>query len=115
MPDIWSHDLTGNTRLRVITNYLTRMRYLDEVSQALLLQYKTLTKDTHAKPWFEFIDTKEFGCELMFGHWAALKGNVSSKGIYGLDTGCYFDGTLTAMCIQSKEKFQIVHSAAGKL
>lgn len=109
LPDTWHDDLAGCERLRVITNYLTRMRYLDKKTHALLLQHKTITSAENAVPWFELTIPSYVGCELLFGHWAAMKGNVTTAGIYGLDTGCYFDGTLTAMCLQTKEKHQIVH------
>ncbi len=106
-PSLWCDDIKGHERLRLITNYLTRMRYLDKQSHHLLLQHKTLTDDETASPWFDFVEPRRFGCDLMFGHWAALDGRVSKPGIFGLDTGCYFGGSLTAMCIQTKQKYQV--------
>lgn len=108
-PNLWCESLKGNQRLRLITNYLTRMRYLHKGTHALLLQHKTTSKENNALPWFKLVNTKKLGCYLMFGHWAALKGNVSVPGVYGLDTGCYYDGTLTAMCLQTKKITQVVH------
>jgi bis(5'-nucleosyl)-tetraphosphatase (symmetrical) len=102
-PALWSDELSGGIRLRVLTNYLTRMRYLDKNSQQLLLAYKTLSTDEHVKPWFDFIKPDKLGVELIFGHWAALKGRVNRENIYGIDTGCYFGGPLTALCLQTKQ------------
>ena len=106
-PSLWCDALKGDERLRLITNYLTRMRYLDKHSQHLLLQHKTLTDDANTAPWFQFVDPFHFGSDLIFGHWAALEGRVFKTGIFGLDTGCYFGGPLTAMCIQTKQKYQV--------
>ena len=36
-PSVWNDDLSGMTRLRVITNYLTRMRYCTPESELDLI------------------------------------------------------------------------------
>ena len=44
-------------------------------------------------PWFEFYKGRKL---IVFGHWAAL-GGVVRKNVIGLDTGCVYGGTLTAV------------------
>ena len=106
-PVVWSEDLKAGERLRIITNYLTRMRYLAKDSQQLLLQYNSLTDDQNAAPWFEFIPKKSSLPLLLFGHWAALEGQVKRAGIIGLDTACYYGKWLTALCLQTKKKYKV--------
>jgi len=106
-PSLWGNSITGAERLRLITNYLTRMRYLDKNTQKLLMQYNTLTDDKAAKPWFDFISPDKLKCDLVFGHWAALKGNVNTVNIHALDTGCCYGGVLTALCLQTRQKIQV--------
>ena len=55
-PDLWTDDLTGNERLRCITNYLTRMR-LTNAEGALEFSFKDTLDAPMPEgylPWFEF-------------------------------------------------------------
>jgi bis(5'-nucleosyl)-tetraphosphatase (symmetrical) len=106
-PAKWSEHLKGNERLRVITNYLTRMRYLAKADQRLLLEHKTLTDDDQAVAWFDCVLPLVNDHKLLFGHWAALEGNVHRQDIIGLDTACYYGKALTAYCLQTGELTQV--------
>ena len=95
-PDVWHDDLKGPERLRVITNYLTRMRFCDDNGQ---LELKTKDKKTIPqpfKPWFEHC-RNEKNIKIIFGHWAALKGNPCGPQRFALDTGYVWGGTLRMM------------------
>jgi bis(5'-nucleosyl)-tetraphosphatase (symmetrical) len=107
-PDSWSEDLTGMDRLRVITNYFTRMRFCDAQGR-LELSYKgTLAQaPKHLYPWYEVPHRKEIDVDLIFGHWAALMGQCPHPKIHALDTGCFWGGQLTALRLQDKRRFAV--------
>lgn len=107
-PDIWSDDLVGLDRLRVITNYFTRMRYCDAHGR-LDLGYKgTLSKaPNHLYPWFAVPCRKEIEMDIVFGHWAALMGRSSHPRIHAIDTGCLWGGQLTALRLQDRQRFSV--------
>jgi bis(5'-nucleosyl)-tetraphosphatase (symmetrical) len=107
-PNFWSNGLTGVDRLRLITNYFTRMRFCD-VQGRLNLSYKGTLKDAPANlyPWYQVPQRKEIPMEIVFGHWAALQGICSNPRIYALDTGCVWGGQLTALRLQDKQRFAV--------
>ncbi|KTD49331.1 symmetrical bis(5'-nucleosyl)-tetraphosphatase [Legionella quateirensis] len=107
-PDIWSDDLTGMDRLRVITNYFTRMRFCDDQGR-LELNYKgTISKaPAHFHPWYEAPGRKEITADIVFGHWAALMGLCPNPRIHAIDTGCLWGGELTALRLQDKQRFSV--------
>ena len=105
-PHHWDDDLTGFDRLRTITNYFTRMRFCTE-NGALQLTNKGKKATSGLHPWFELTRQAPLKSTLVFGHWAALEGQVNKKEIYALDTGCYWGGALSAMCLQNKDLFRI--------
>ncbi len=41
----------------------------------------------------------------VIGHWAWLMGETGAKNLFALDTGCVWGGTLTAMDIDTHERF----------
>ncbi len=94
LPAKWSADLMGNKRLRVITNYLTRMRFISK-SGELELAAKCTPSDAPSgyKPWFQF--ERQDSIRIVFGHWAALMGKTSNTRFEALDTGCIWGGCLT--------------------
>jgi bis(5'-nucleosyl)-tetraphosphatase (symmetrical) len=108
-PATWSESLTGMTRLRVITNYLTRMRFCT-ASGELDLQSKRATPDAEAlsthgpdlAPWFTHRDPESSGEKILFGHWASLQGHTGSDRIIGLDTGCVWGGTMSLYALESR-------------
>lgn len=102
-PETWSDDLSGTERLRVITNYFTRMRFITEQGALDFAAKESIESAPRGyRPWFEFeVRRKE---KLVFGHWAALEGKTNVSGIEALDTGCVWNGALTAMNVDTGER-----------
>ena len=99
-PCIWQDDLSGLTRLRVITNYLTRMRYctrkgkLDLINKGATPDQDVL-KGKKVAPWFSYPERLTKNDTIIFGHWASLEGVTDSDKTIGLDTGCVWGNQLT--------------------
>ena len=106
-PTQWSKNLSGMTRLRVITNFLTRMRYcLPDGSLELTQKVAIGQQPSQLTPWFE-LERKPLGCELIFGHWASLEGRCFVDDIFAIDTGCVWGGLLTALRLEDKTYFHV--------
>jgi bis(5'-nucleosyl)-tetraphosphatase (symmetrical) len=107
-PDHWSANLKGADRLRVICNYFTRMRFCDAQGH-LLLSYKgTIDKaPANLYPWYLLPKRHDIEADIVFGHWAALKGECSHPRIHAMDTGCLWGGPLTALRLQDKHRFTV--------
>jgi bis(5'-nucleosyl)-tetraphosphatase (symmetrical) len=102
-PDKWSDGLKGMDRLRFAINALTRLRICTRDGR-VDLKMKGGTKDIRApfKPWFEWDNRESRGQRVIFGHWSAL-GFVHTQGVVGLDTGCVWGGSLTALDIDAAD------------
>lgn len=95
-PSKWSKSLAGVERLRVITNYLTRMRFCTAGGKLDLKSKEGLaTAPKGYKPWFAHKERRSRHVKIIFGHWAALQGQVDEPGIIALDTGCVWGGAMT--------------------
>lgn len=101
-PAIWDDSLQGTNRLRVITNYLTRMRFLTK-NGALDLHTKCPPGEQAANllPWFEHPDRKTKHETILFGHWAALSGRSNCEHAIALDSGCVWGGKLSMYCLET--------------
>ena len=62
-------------------------------------------------PWFSYPARKAAGRKIIFGHWAALEGQCDVPGLYALDTGCVWGGSMTLLNVDSGER--IACSCAG--
>ena len=101
----WDSDLKGVTRLRVITNYFTRMRFCTAEGKLDLKSKEGLESAPHGyKPWFQHKERKTSDTKIIFGHWAALEGQCNEPNVIGLDTGCVWGGALTLMNIDTGER-----------
>ncbi|MDC0172409.1 symmetrical bis(5'-nucleosyl)-tetraphosphatase [Gammaproteobacteria bacterium] len=104
-PTTWSDDLEGPERLRVITNYLTRMRFCAQDGQ-LDLETKHAFDAPHPfYPWFSHPLRKTRGDKVVFGHWASLEGRDCGENLFALDTGCVWGGPLRAMNLENQHYF----------
>ena len=108
IPNSWSEDLRDIDRLRLITNYFTRMRFCNEQG-TLELNYKgTIDKaPENLYPWYAVPRRKEINVDIVFGHWAALRGECPNPRIHAIDTGCLWGGQLTALRLQDKKRFSV--------
>lgn len=101
-PAKWDPDLHGATRLRVITNYFTRMRFCTSEGKLDLKSKEGVgTALPGYAPWFSHKDRKTKGLKIIFGHWAALEGKCSEPGLYALDTGCVWGGAMTLLNVDT--------------
>jgi bis(5'-nucleosyl)-tetraphosphatase (symmetrical) len=104
-PSTWTDDLAGVARLRLITNYFTRMRYCSRQGD-LELQHKTDIAPTGYAPWFSY-PPRDPTLQILFGHWAAINGETDSSWAKALDTGCVWGRTLTALCLEDGRRTQV--------
>lgn len=106
LPSCWDENLVGADRLRLITNYFTRMRFCTAEGE---LELETKESADAAPfgfaPWFSFSERKTAQQKILFGHWAALEGRTTENNIYALDTGCVWGGELTALRLEDERKF----------
>lgn len=107
-PNCWSDDLAGMDRLRVICNYFTRMRFCDSQG-CLVFSYKGTIESAPENlfPWFQVPNRPKIEVDMVFGHWAALQGKCVVPHIFALDTGCLWGGTLTALRLQDRQRFEV--------
>ncbi len=105
-PANWDDKLTGMTRLRVITNYLTRMRICDAQGH-LDLEYKKDETEIPRGwyPWFAVPGRVTVGQPIVCGHWAALGGRSDRADVIALDTGCVWGGLLTLMRLEDQQRY----------
>ena len=104
-PAIWQDELTGMVRLRVITNYFTRLRYCTAAGEMELTHKADVQPDGYA-PWFTF--NREDDLHVLFGHWAALNGIAESNFVTALDTGCVWGRELTALRLEDRKLFAYI-------
>jgi len=101
-PLMWSDDLEGWSRIRYITNILTRLRYCTPEGKINLgSKREPGTQPAGYHPWFSLEHRASRNTPIIFGHWSTLVLNKSMDypNVYPLDTGCLWGGTLTAMRI----------------
>ncbi len=105
-PAAWDDALSGDERLRVIVNILTRLRFMWPDGR---LDLKTKGGPADAPPgripWFEMPHRRTANRTVVFGHWSTL-GLLRRPGLIGLDTGCVWGGALSAVRLETGELFQ---------
>lgn len=111
-PDRWHDSLTDASRWRTITNYLTRMRFINNEGVLNMDIKGGLERtDKHWKPWFQLphqiLDNDNIS--LVIGHWAALEGVTHHPKVEALDTGYSWGGTLTLMNASTKQRVYYRH------
>ncbi len=111
LPNRWHPDLDGAERLRFIVNAMTRMRYVDATYRLDLEAYEAPPHaNSQLMPWFEALDPTRLDAHTcLFGHWAALRGQIASPYVLALDGGCVWDGRLLAWCLETQTWFHVTH------
>jgi len=112
-PDRWSEDLRGMERLRFAVNALTRMRVCTADGR---IDVKMKGPPNEARlpyrPWFEQETRLTRDVRVIFGHWSAL-GLIQAHGVVGLDTGCVWGGSLSALDLDGAAALPVCESCAA--
>ena len=103
-PANWNDALSGMDRLRNITNYLTRMRFV-RIEGKMDFKHKGTLDDAPNgyQPWFAYESQVEK--TQYFGHWASLDGRTGLKHILATDTGCVWGRGLTAIRLSDQRRY----------
>ena len=109
-PTRWRDCLTGMDRLRLITNYFTRLRFCTADGEIELL-HKTRVAPPGFSPWFSF--PRPDDTRILFGHWAALEGRADADFALALDTGCVWGRSLTAVRLEDETLFTVPAQVHG--
>lgn len=112
-PSRWNKNLSGDDRLRFITNALTRIRFCTlkgELSFSEKGPPGSQAKGLH--PWYAVPDRRSAGLPIIAGHWAAL-GCHNEAGVYALDSGCAWGGRLTALRLDGTQRGSLFSVACG--
>lgn len=106
-PTHWNENLNGWDRMRFILNAFTRMRFITPEGALDHQAKKTPNDYPNLFPWFSFPQRLPQEDTLIFGHWAALKGQSDLHNTIALDEGCVWGGALAALCLETKQRFTI--------
>ena len=105
----FSKKMSRIDRIIFFANALTRIRacnHKGEIDFNFKGRINEIPKKMNA--WFNFENSFISGnSQLIFGHWAAIKGKTKKKDIFGLDTGCVWGDKLTIMRLEDNKRFQI--------
>lgn len=106
-PKAWSKELHGMSRLRLITNAMTRLRCCTPQGE-MEFGHKGPPDvcPPGYLPWYEAPNRKSSKATLIFGHWSALGLEVRSN-LIALDTGCLWGGHLSAVRLEDRQIFQV--------
>lgn len=107
-PNCWSIGLPNLDRLRFIMNSFTRMRVLTPDGKMNF----TFKGPLHKIPeghfaWYQLSPLAAQETKIIFGHWAALNGLFDHDKALGIDTGCVWGNTLTAVCLETNKQFNV--------
>lgn len=115
-PDYWDPELSGWQRIRLITNYLTRLRYCSREGRIDFKHKGPVgTQPERLIPWYELYAFPDETESIVFGHWSALhlsERQMRKKRIYPLDTGVVWGGRLTAMRLDDGRFFSVPSTVA---
>lgn len=107
-PAAWRDDLTGNDRLRVVVNALTRLRFC---SAEGVMEFASKEGADSAPaghmPWFDVPGRQTAHITVAFGHWSTL-GKLQRQDVWALDTGCVWGGCLSALRLSNTGKPEII-------
>ena len=107
-PACWSETLTDWSRWRFIVNCLTRLRFCTPQGCLNLNEKRGAEHVNEGEfPWFEVPTRRTQKDKIIFGHWAALKGECHAPLTYALDTGCVWGGALTALRLDDCQRFSV--------
>lgn len=110
-PQQWDEKLMGPERLRLITNYFTRMRFCNNEGALDLTNKLNVSDQPDFSPWFSFPSRKTKHNAIIFGHWAALNGNTNTDNVFALDTGCVWGNKMSLLNLETLETHQCDCSA----
>jgi bis(5'-nucleosyl)-tetraphosphatase (symmetrical) len=101
-PHCWDDALHGARRLRVITDYLTRVRFCrPDGTYDMRAKGPPGSQPEGFLPWYDLPNRASAGTPIVFGHWSAV-GMVERDDIYALDTGCVWGRKLSALCLEER-------------
>ena len=101
--DEWHAGIEGFTKMRAIANYFTRMR-LCKQDGSLEFSFSAGLDEampTDFLPWFEWQVPRTR--KILFGHWAALKGEIDLPHARALDGGCVWGNYLLAYRLEDSK------------
>jgi len=105
-PNNWQQVSSEEDTFRYTINGLTRMRFCELPGQLdFSCKSKPQNAPPHLVPWYHLATEQLKNCSWIFGHWAALMGNIQIENLYALDTGCVWGGHLTLLRWQDKKIF----------
>lgn len=112
-PNTWDPKLKGMARLRLITNTLTRIRFCTAAGEMDFKSKEGLKNGPSGYlPWFEIPGRKTQNLPIVFGHWSTL-GLLNRHQVLGIDTGCVWGGTLTAIDLDHLVNTKEVNGSSG--
>lgn len=115
-PNSWDPELAGWDRVRLITNFFSRLRYYSPNGE-MDFKYKgpVGSQPVDLIPWYELYRFPDETESIVFGHWSALHlsdKEMRKKRIFALDTGAVWGGTLTAMRLDDGQRFSVASNVA---